>query len=92
MRNCRMRGRKSYSWFPLSDVIFLSDKAFSQVCYRTLVAYNGGAFLGGIAAICGEIFICINVFGLEKCGILNDIRSEKCNNSCIFAWKNVFSH
>ena len=48
MRNCRMRGRKSYSWFPLSDVIFLSDKSFSQVCYRTLVAYNGGAFLGAL--------------------------------------------
>ncbi len=44
MRNCRVRGHKSYSWFPLSDVIFLSDKAFSQVCYRTLVEYNGGAF------------------------------------------------
>ena len=34
----------------------LSDRAFPQVCYRTLVEYKGSGFLGN-SAVCGGIFI-----------------------------------
>ena len=34
----------------------LNDRAFPQVCYRTLVEYKGSGFLG-ISVVCGGIFI-----------------------------------
>ena len=34
----------------------LSDRAFPQVCYRTLVEYKGSGFLG-ISVVCGVFFI-----------------------------------
>ena len=35
----------------------LSDRAFPQVCYRTLAEYKGSGFLG-ISVVCGVVFIC----------------------------------
>ena len=35
----------------------LNDRAFPQVCYRTLVEYKGSGFLG-ISVVCGVVFIC----------------------------------
>ena len=34
----------------------LSDRAFPQICYRTLVEYKGSGFLG-ISVVCGVVFI-----------------------------------
>ena len=34
----------------------LNDRAFPQVCYRTLVEYKGSGFLG-ISVACGVFFI-----------------------------------
>lgn len=34
----------------------LNDRAFPQVCYRTLVEYKGSGFLG-ISVVCGVFFI-----------------------------------
>ena len=60
----------------------LNDRAFPQVCYRTLVEYKGSVFLG-IFVICGGNFIVFSAIRLEKCVLSYDICSEKCNNSCI---------
>lgn len=47
----------------------LNDRAFPQVCYRTLVEYKGSGFLG-ISVVCGGILLvwCNEIFdSLEKC-------------------------
>ena len=48
---------------------------------------KGSVFLR-ISVICGGNLLIRS----EKCVLLDDIRSEKCNKSCVFAWKNVFLH
>lgn len=52
----------------------LSDRTFSQVCYRTLAEYKGSAFLG-ITAVCSRIFLIY----LEKCTDTSYFRLIKCN-------------
>ena len=39
----------------------LNDRAFPQVCYRTLAEYKGGGFIG-ISVVCGMVFIFQKVF------------------------------
>jgi hypothetical protein len=79
----------------------LSDRAFPQVCYRTLVEYKGSGFLG-ISVVCGVFFIfqkvlddrksvikpenfCLRLIRLKKCRAMGDIRWKKCNKVELFA-------
>lgn len=43
----------------------LTDRAFSQVCYRTLVEYKGSGFLG-ISVVCDVFFISKRVLNSRK--------------------------
>ena len=43
----------------------LDDRAFPQICYRTLVEYKGSGFLG-ISVVCGVFFIFQKVFDGRK--------------------------
>ena len=45
----------------------LSDRAFTQVCYRTLVECKGSGFLG-ISAVCGGIFCAPTIYGTRFVG------------------------
>ncbi len=43
----------------------LNDRAFPQVCYRTLVECKGSGFLG-ISVVCGVVFISKRVLNNRK--------------------------
>lgn len=63
----------------------LSDRAFLQVCYRTLVEYKGSGFLG-ISMVCGMFFLFQKVLNCRK----SVIEAENfCGIYVWFAWKSV---
>ena len=63
----------------------LNDRAFPQVCYRTLVEYKGSGFLG-ISVVCGVFFIFQKVLDDRK----SVIKPENfCKVYVWFAWKSV---
>lgn len=43
----------------------LSDRIFTQVCYRTLVEYKGSGFLG-ISVVCVVVFVSKRVLNSRK--------------------------
>lgn len=47
----------------------LTDRAFSQVCYRTLVEYKGSGFLGNFCGL-RQFFVRKYVIGLKKCSYM----------------------
>lgn len=65
----------------------LTDRTFPHGCYRTLVQTKVAFFFGFRRFSAAFLLI-----RSKKCVLLSDIRSEKCNRSCVFAWKNVFLH
>ena len=64
----------------------LNDRAFPQVCYRTLVECKGSGFLG-ISAVCSGIFLIC----LEKCADIGNFRLKKCCICRLFAVKSVIA-
>lgn len=59
----------------------LNDRAFPQICYRTLVEYKGSGFLG-ISVVCGVFFI------FQK--VLDDRKSViKPENFCRFTFDSL---
>lgn len=72
----------------------LSDRAFPQVCYRTLVEYKGSGFLR-ISMVCGMFFLFQKVLNCRKSVIelenfcIHSIRLKKCRRMGIFVGKSV---
>ena len=59
----------------------LNDRAFPQICYRTLVEYKGSGFLG-ISVVCGVFFIFQKVLDDRKAVI-------KPENFCRFTFDSL---